>query len=78
MCVNNKSWNAFVFTKDSRTSLDDLRAQGKVQESSEGYLYELGEDDAIILETALRFVVNQLQPIKRLLERLHQTLIIHS
>lgn len=60
VCIINKSWNAWVFTKDSMTSLDDLRSQGKVQESSDGYLYELGENDSIILEAGpLTFVATR-------------------
>jgi hypothetical protein len=60
VCIINKSWNAWVFTKDSMTSLDDLRSQGKVQESAEGYLYELGDNDSIILEAGpLTFVATR-------------------
>lgn len=61
VCIINKAWNAWVFTKESKMiSLDDLRSQGRVQESAEGYLYELGDNDSIILEAGpLSFVATR-------------------
>jgi outer membrane biosynthesis protein TonB len=59
-CIINKNWSAWTFDQNGTTSLDDLKAQGKVRENGSGFEYDLPEKGGIIVQTGdLTFVANR-------------------